>query len=70
MGKGGSSNGTTWIRLELDKPLPMVKLLKQLPPVKEAFSLDNNVHVVLQKNSNKILDYKNAPIEEGIGDAR
>jgi len=45
--KGGSSDGKSWVRLEIGKPLPLVRLLKEMPLVKEAFVLDNNVYVVL-----------------------
>jgi len=47
IGRGGSDDGTPWIRLELGKPLPLVKLLKKMPMVKDVFAIKDSVYVLL-----------------------
>jgi len=47
IGRGGSSDGTTWVKIELGEPLPILKILKQMLPVKEAVAYGNNIVISL-----------------------
>ena len=54
-GKGGDDDGTPWLRLEVDKPLPLVKLIKKIPMVKDVFAVENSVHVLLNAKHQSIV---------------
>ena len=46
--KGGSADGETWANVELDEPLCIVKLLKEIPTVKTVFGHKDRVIVSLE----------------------
>ncbi len=45
---GGSINEGTYIVIELEKPIPLLDALKEMPPVEEAFSKDKKITVRLR----------------------
>ena len=48
MGDGGSSDGSNWLEIELNQSIPLVSMLKQMPPVKKVASHGNNIIVALK----------------------
>ena len=48
IGDGGSSDGSNWLELELNQSIPLVSMLKQMPPVKKVASHGNNIIVALK----------------------
>ncbi len=48
MGDGGSSDGSNWLEVELNQPIPLVSMIKQMPPVKNVTSHGNNIVVALK----------------------
>jgi vacuolar-type H+-ATPase subunit H len=44
----GASDGSNWLEMELDQPIPLVSMLKQMPPVKKVASYGNNIIVALK----------------------
>jgi len=51
LGSGGSSNGSSWLEIELDQPIPLVSMLKQMPPVIKVAAHGNNILVALNPGS-------------------
>ena len=51
LGSGGSSDGSSWLEIELDQPIPLVSMLKQMPPVIKVAAHGNNILVVLNPGS-------------------
>jgi len=47
-GSGGSSDGKTWVRVKTSEPLPLLKILKEMPPVKDAVEQGKDIIVVLK----------------------
>ena len=45
---GSSSNGGAWFLTELPQPIPMLKLLKEIPLVKEAACYKNDIGIALR----------------------
>ena len=48
VGRGGSSDGSNWLEIELNKPMPLVSMLKQMPPVIKVAAHGNNILVALK----------------------
>ncbi|KPK22652.1 MAG: hypothetical protein AMJ70_05440 [Dehalococcoidia bacterium SG8_51_3] len=48
MADGGSSDGSNWLELELNQSIPLVSMLKQMPPVRKVASHGNNIIVALK----------------------
>jgi len=48
MGDGGSNDGSNWLEIELNQSIPLVSMLKQMPPVKKVVSHGNNIIVALK----------------------
>jgi len=46
--KGGSADGESWANVELDEPLRIVKLLKEIPTVKTAFGHKDRITIALE----------------------
>ncbi len=51
LGSGGSSDGSSWLEIELNQPLPLVSMLKQMPPVVKVAAHGNNILVALNPGS-------------------
>ena len=51
LGSGGSSDGSSWLEIELNQPMPLVSMLKQMPPVMKVAAHGNNILVVLNPGS-------------------
>lgn len=48
MGDGGSNDGGNWLEIDLNQSIPLVSMLKQMPPVKKVASHGNNIIVALK----------------------
>ncbi|MBU2535959.1 MAG: hypothetical protein ABIK32_07420 [Chloroflexota bacterium] len=48
---GGSSDGSNWLEIELNKPMPLVSILKQMPLVRQVAAHGNNILVALKLGS-------------------
>ena len=48
IGQGGSDDGRSWAEVNCVEPLPMVMILKQMPPVKEVAAYGSNIIIALK----------------------
>ena len=48
IGNGGSSDGSNWLEIELNQSIPLVSMIKQMPPVIKAAAHGNNIIVALK----------------------
>ncbi len=51
VGWGGLSEGTNWMEIELDRPVPLMSFLKQMPPVKQVSAYGNSLVIALKTES-------------------
>jgi hypothetical protein len=50
---GNSGDKKTQVTVFVGKPLPLVSILKEIPPVKSVIEKDNNIQVVLETSADK-----------------
>lgn len=48
IGNGGSSDGSNWLEIELNQSIPLVSMIKQMPPVIKVAAHGNNIIVALK----------------------
>jgi F0F1-type ATP synthase membrane subunit b/b' len=48
VGKGGSTGEISWTEIEISEPLPLISILKRMPPVEEVVAYGNNIIIALK----------------------
>jgi hypothetical protein len=48
IGRGGTSNGTNWLQVEVGESVPLIMLLRQMSPVKQVVAYGRNIIVSMK----------------------
>ncbi len=51
LARGGTTNGTNWLEVKLSEPLPLIKYIRQMSPVKQVVAYGRNVIVSVKGNN-------------------